>query len=797
MRCQYCGKRLPLFRKLTDGEFCSPAHRKLFFDQQEQLALGRLLETGKRGKNPTRANLEAELAAAQAGGSGNGRKPVITETSVPPAWDRILGDRPPLIPLGEIADVVPVPLHPSVALLLPEPERSLYRLQGSLSVDQMVEFEPEVDRPAEPRFLAPGEAQPLPIPAAALAFSARGPALESDWGAAPEAGIRALWRADFLSSRGWKATLVSWEPRCVSDDDAPLNLFSPGLASLPGDFTVELIHVEPNLVSHRLVEHLATLHIAIPFRAGAELSPRDWPSSPALTAELAAEFTPALTIEPFEFARGPVAHRHFDALFSLTFTAGPAAPLAYAILTTAASAPLAPAPARFPLRLTALRSTSLGHTHLAPLAVELGAPRPAASAPAKLDSRPLRFKRRVLGVRPTRKQIDGFEPALAQRMKPLFANSAVPARTVPSTGIMLEATRTVATRRPRVALDLRGGRPTRGHKLQSLPFLIRPLDGLALTERAADWIVTAQPLKPRLKAQPLPPGPRNKAEAVAAKLRTTGSSISGKLWAHAPADIRWVTMIIPLVLFLAWYSFTPKGQVITRQGAQGSVSVPTVPVSTSGFSSVFRSFEERISARAAVELSDDFRSGLGNWEGEGEWSDSWSYDQAGFVHPGRLALYKPSVALSDYKLEFLGKIEKKSLSWVYRASDLRNYYGAKLTVLQNGPVPKVALVRYTVVNGRETNRKQILIPLNTLRQDTIYRVRVDLNGDQITTSVLGQIVDTYRDTTHARGGVGFFAPRGEESRLRWVELSHQYDTLGRLCALIVPYGAASPETRTP
>ena len=27
--------------------------------------------------------------------------------------------------------------------------------------------------------------------------------------------------------------------------------------------------------------------------------------------------------------------------------------------------------------------------------------------------------------------------------------------------------------------------------------------------------------------------------------------------------------------------------------------------------------------------------------------------------------------------------------------------------------------------------------------------------------------------------------------IRWVEVSHQYDTLGRLCAMLVPYGMGS------
>jgi hypothetical protein len=77
-----------------------------------------------------------------------------------------------------------------------------------------------------------------------------------------------------------------------------------------------------------------------------------------------------------------------------------------------------------------------------------------------------------------------------------------------------------------------------------------------------------------------------------------------------------------------------------------------------------------------------------------------------------------------------------------------------------------------------------------LRSDTLYRVRVDVNGSDFTTSVLGQVVDTFTDATHPQGGIGFTGGRGETGRIRWVEVSHQYDTLGRLCAMLVPYGMA-------
>ena len=45
IRCLYCDGRLPLYRKITSGQFCSTAHRKLYWQEQERLGLERLHQT--------------------------------------------------------------------------------------------------------------------------------------------------------------------------------------------------------------------------------------------------------------------------------------------------------------------------------------------------------------------------------------------------------------------------------------------------------------------------------------------------------------------------------------------------------------------------------------------------------------------------------------------------------------------------------------------------------------------------------------------------------------------------------
>src|ERR1700731_4603824 len=44
-RCLYCEGRLPLYRKITHGQFCSSAHRKSYWQDQERLAIERLHQT--------------------------------------------------------------------------------------------------------------------------------------------------------------------------------------------------------------------------------------------------------------------------------------------------------------------------------------------------------------------------------------------------------------------------------------------------------------------------------------------------------------------------------------------------------------------------------------------------------------------------------------------------------------------------------------------------------------------------------------------------------------------------------
>ncbi|MGH9662100.1 MAG: hypothetical protein ACRD96_26360 [Bryobacteraceae bacterium] len=193
-----------------------------------------------------------------------------------------------------------------------------------------------------------------------------------------------------------------------------------------------------------------------------------------------------------------------------------------------------------------------------------------------------------------------------------------------------------------------------------------------------------------------------------------------------------------------------------------------------------------IRERALVDVHDDFRSGVSAWQGDEGWSTSWKYEQkSGFLVPGKLALHQSTTGLRNYRAEFMGMIEKKGLGFAFRAADTKNYYAAKLLISKPGPRPSLAIVRWAVIDGKETPRTELPVPLS-IRADTVYRVLVTVRDDAFTISINGQLVDTWSDSRLAQGGIGFFLEKGELAGLRWVRVIDKDDFLGTLCSYLSP-----------
>jgi hypothetical protein len=256
-------------------------------------------------------------------------------------------------------------------------------------------------------------------------------------------------------------------------------------------------------------------------------------------------------------------------------------------------------------------------------------------------------------------------------------------------------------------------------------------------------------------------------------------------WRKTPSELRWLVLVVAVLAGL-WMRPEAKGPTAHRAAADGPSPIQKVSFDRV-WSTPLQSIRQNISRRAAIEFHDDFRSGLSNWDGAADWSRTWSYDSAGFVRTGSLAFFQPTMPLKDYRLDFVGQIEKRALSWTIRTRDLKNYYAFKIEIVKPGPLPTAVLVRYAVIDGKEDRHVQLPLPIS-VRNDTIYNVRVDVHGSELTTFIQDQIVDSWTDTRLKTGGIGFFSARGEQARLRSIAVSHQFDALGRLCAYLAPGG---------
>jgi hypothetical protein len=197
--------------------------------------------------------------------------------------------------------------------------------------------------------------------------------------------------------------------------------------------------------------------------------------------------------------------------------------------------------------------------------------------------------------------------------------------------------------------------------------------------------------------------------------------------------------------------------------------------SRSGFGQMIGSL---LQSKGSGTLREDFHTGIANWEGFKSIGSDWSME-SGVVHPTSLRVWKPSTSLSNYEMEFMGQIERKSIDWAFRASDVRNYYATKLIITKPGPLPNAGLVRFIVLDGRERERVELPLPL-TLERGVDYRVQVSVRGGRFLTSVNGQLVSSWMDNRLTRGGVGFFSEDGESALLKWVSVSERDSFLGRI-----------------
>jgi hypothetical protein len=330
--------------------------------------------------------------------------------------------------------------------------------------------------------------------------------------------------------------------------------------------------------------------------------------------------------------------------------------------------------------------------------------------------------------------------------------------------------------------------------LLPLPIVAQPIP--APVETPIGTYLSARPsLQPHRPASRLKPADPRKPSWLSPSTWTT-AALAPAAWVPAIASVKipWapaaatltrtrtpigsqrkplVALVIPILAALTLYSAPSAMRAAADASRQG-----------------WQRAQRAVLNRAAVALDEDFRAGLGEWTNRGGSAPAWTSDPSGFVRPAALALYRPSAGMVDYQMQFIGTIDKKGLSWVARAADFNNYYAIRLAVLKPGPLPTIGVTRYAVIHG--VPQKRVTTPLLLRAQaDTIYHVKLDIQGDRYTLWVQDQPVDSWSEPRLGRGSIGFFSEPDAGSRIASVHVRGHYDMLGRLCALLMPASISS------
>jgi hypothetical protein len=735
MRCLHCDGKLPLYQKITNGQFCSASHRRAYWKEQERLAVERLHQTHDtlRAYHPPAA-LEAALGFSAAEPKAAAPHPVspATEAIARSAsnTDRVKSPgfvpsrRPELQPLSANHPIALEPEPTAWAVSAPPvPRRAIERSWNEIAMAGRVAIRVDMRLADGAAFASPVAVMPAAVMAGELASVT-----------APAPVMTRLSLAAAPQTPEFEAVLLQPPP---AEQPAIAEQLSP-VEEQPAE-EPRALEAEPRMIppsetlwalpriSARDIEHGEHVRMSSALAALEAIS-----NPPAVNRNveldapaLSTAGVQALALRAAAGAFGQPAD-HLQAIDLRTEPGFPAVPLA-----TPSSQP---SPRRAQSSRYAVRQQ-----------------RPLATLAGEVE--PHLFEPRL-------------EPGLASAHLPLGLAAAVAApNAAPALPLTWEAT-------PRAP----GAAPIAASAVFSAP----QLQGM-------------KPMQPVLRVDPLegnpePPPKRNLLWMQRSTQDKRGDAQDNHIWAHAvdfwehaPRDLKLLAVAIPVLLALALHPSLPKVRV-TAPAATGQIETGVGRSLRAQFINVRQS----VADRAGVSLNEDFRSGLDEWQARGDRATAWSFDATGFVRPASLSLYRPSMGLADYEMQFLGLIDKKALSWVVRARDFDNYYVMKLVVLKSGPLPALGITRYAVIDGKAQNRVDTPAPIEA-RPDMLYRVSLDVHGDTYLLALQGKIVDSWSEPRLARGGVGFFAPHGEESRLRWVQVTHQYDMLGRLCAYLAPY----------
>jgi hypothetical protein len=253
--------------------------------------------------------------------------------------------------------------------------------------------------------------------------------------------------------------------------------------------------------------------------------------------------------------------------------------------------------------------------------------------------------------------------------------------------------------------------------------------------------------------------PGHRDPAVSAVLGPRGwGSVWSKGEAAPPRPIHYLEpkcAPAPLVGVFSSVAFgSPNPQVAT---------VPWTPPENSPLGRAARGSAERYNPPPTGKLEENFDNGFKQWLGG---TMDWVVDAAG-VRTGSLALFRPSLGLRDYEVEFLARIENQSVTWVFRAASLSEYYIASIGVAPGGGYE---FWRGSVMGG--VAEPDVAVPLaNPPSPKTAVNVRMTAIGGDFAVWLDGQKIDGWSDNRLSVGGIGFTGAQDDRARIYWVKIS--------------------------
>jgi hypothetical protein len=90
-----------------------------------------------------------------------------------------------------------------------------------------------------------------------------------------------------------------------------------------------------------------------------------------------------------------------------------------------------------------------------------------------------------------------------------------------------------------------------------------------------------------------------------------------------------------------------------------------------------------------------------------------------------------------------------------------------------------------VIGGKETARVQVPVRV-AMQNGRPYRIEEDVAGSGFTTSVDGEVIDSWADDRLRAGAVGFFGEPKDKPNLYWVKVTNNDDFWGKVCGILAP-----------